>query len=248
MAYWLALLLTTLMGLSLGLLGGGGSTLAVPILVHVLGFGAHAAIALSLVLVGSTALLAAGFHHRSNPLPLRETLLFALFGIPFSILGGIAAQKIAGDILLVVFSLLLLVTGGLMFRPRPEPNATATRNWPLVVAAGAGVGLLTGFLGVGGGFMIVPALVLLLNMPIKRAVGASLLVIAINCAVAIVGHWPSLTLQPGVILPLIAAALGGTFLGTKLSKHFTPPNLRRAFAVFIFTVGVFMLARSLPAF
>ena len=236
------------MGLSLGLLGGGGSTLAVPILVHVLGLGAHAAIALSLVLVGSTALLAAGFHHRSNPLPLRETLQFALFGIPFSILGGIVSQKIPGTILLVTFGFLLLVTGGLMFRPRPKPKDTPARNWPLLVAAGAGVGLLTGFLGVGGGFMIVPAMVLLLHMPIKRAVGASLLIIAINTTVAIIGHWPSLKLQPGVILPLIAAALGGTFLGTKLSKHFTPPNLRRVFAVFIFAVGVFMLAQYLPAF
>jgi uncharacterized membrane protein YfcA len=244
MTYWLALALTALMGVSLGLLGGGGSTLAVPILVHVLGLGAHSAIALSLVLVGSTALLAAGFHHRTTPLPFRESFLLAACGAPFSILGGVASRQVNGALLLLAFGLLMLVMGVLMFRPSPEATESPRRHWPSIVAAGAAVGFLTGFLGVGGGFMIVPALVLLLHMPIKRAVGASLLVIALNCAVAIIGHWSSLEMNTGVILPLMAAALGGTFLGVELCKRFHPPYLHRAFAVFILVVGVFMIARS----
>lgn len=248
MTFWLALALTALMGVSLGLLGGGGSTLAVPILVHVLGFGAHSAIALSLVLVGSTALLAAGFHHRTNPLPFREIFLLAACGAPFSIVGGVVSRQINGALLLLAFGLLLLVMGVLMFRPRPEATESPRRHWPPIVAAGAAVGFLTGFLGVGGGFMVVPALVLLLHMPIKRAVGASLLVIALNSAVAIVGHWSSLEMNLGLILPLLAAALGGTFFGVELCQRFHPPYLRRAFAVFILVIGIFMLVRNLPAF
>ena len=261
MDFWLAVVLTAMMGLSLGLLGGGGSILTIPILTEVLGMDAHPAIALSLILVGSTALLAAGFHHRKAALPWRDALVFALFGSPFAYMGARLSQQVPGGVLLLIFSGLMLLVGGLMFLPRPETPQTAglardtNSAWkgPLaprtagLIAAGAGVGFLTGFLGMGGGFIIVPALVLVLRMPIKRAVGASLLVIAINSVVGVAGHWSSLDFHWELVAPLIAAALIGTFAGVDVSRHFTAPNLRRVFAVFILVVGTFMVVRNLPA-
>lgn len=247
MHLWLGIVLTALMGVSLGLLGGGGSTLAVPILVYVLGLEAHPAIALSLVLVGSTALLAAWFHHRTSPIPWRQAVLFAACGAPFSILGALASRRLPGALLLLLFGGLMLVAGGLMFRRRPEPPAAeAGSHSGLILLGGGSVGFLTGFLGMGGGFMIVPALVLLLKTPIKRAVGASLLIIAVNCAVALVGHWSALSMQWGLVLPLSASALLGTFAGVELCQRFSPYNLRRAFAVFILVVGLIMVVRNLP--
>jgi len=247
MLFWLGVLLTALMGVSLGLLGGGGSILAVPILVYVLGLDAHGAIALSLVLVGSTALLAAAFHHRTAPLAWRQALVFAACGAPFSLLGAFASRRFPGPLLLLLFGLLMVVVALLMFRRRHEAPAGRKHNFLLLAASGAGVGLLTGFLGVGGGFLIVPALVLLVEMPIKRAVGASLLIIAGNCAVALVGHWPALDMRWGLILPLAAAALLGTVAGVALCRRFSPAGLRRGFAVFVLLIGAAMVLRHLPA-
>lgn len=247
MQLWLGILLTTVMGLSLGLLGGGGSTLAVPILVYVLGLEAHPAIALSLVLVGSTALLAAWFHHRTTPIPWRQAALFAACGAPFSFLGALVSRRLPGPLLLLLFGALMLIAGGLMFRRRPEPPAPqGETRYGRIFLGGAGIGFLTGFLGMGGGFVIVPVLVLLLHIPIKRAVGASLLIIAANCAVGLVGHWPALTMQWGLVLPLSTSALLGTFVGVELCQRFSPYNLRRAFAVFILVVGLIMVVQNLP--
>ncbi len=244
----LGVLLTVLMGVSLGLLGGGGSILAVPILVYVIGLNAHHAIALSLVLVGGTAVLGAWFHQRTVPLAWHEALLFAVCGVPFSFLCGIASRRLPGAILLLLFGVLILTMGGLMFRPRPEPHEGKRGNPALLAAANAGVGFLTGFLGVGGGFLIVPALVLLLHMPTRRAIGTSLVVIAANCASALVGHWPSLQFHWKLILALGPAALAGSFVGVVLSRRFSPRNLRRVFAVFVVIIGIAIIVRNLPGF
>ena len=243
---WLGTLLIVLMGVSLGLLGGGGSILAVPILVYVIGLDAHHAIALSLLLVGGTAVLGAGFHHRNSPLAWREALLFAACGVPFSFLGGIVSRRFPGPILLLLFGLLMVTVGGLMLRPRPEPREGKRGSVALFALAGAGVGFLTGFLGVGGGFLIVPVFILLLHIPTRRAIGSSLVVIAINCASALVGHWPSLQLQWRLIVPLSVAALAGSLAGVELSRRFSPRSLRQVFGVFVVIIGLAIVLRNLP--
>ena len=247
MSYWLGVFLTALMGLSLGLLGGGGSILAVPILVYALGLGAHAAIALSLVLVGSTALLAALFHHRAVPLAWRHALLFAACGGPFSLLGALVSRRLPGTLLLLLFAMIMVVVAVLMLRHRPALPGQARSNLPLLAASGAGVGFLTGFLGVGGGFLIVPALVFLVAMPIKRAVGASLLIIVANCGVALVGHWPALDMRWDLVLPLTAVALLGTFFGVLLCQRVSSVRLRQVFAGFVLLIGLAMGLRNLLA-
>jgi len=241
--FWLGLILVALMGLALGLLGGGGSILAVPILEYVFGMEAHAAIAGSLVLVGGTALLSALLHHRSQPVDWRSALVLAAIGAPLSLLGGWLSRRVPGSVLMLLFGLLMLVMGAAMFRRRPDPPAHAQPRALALVLSAAAVGFLTGFLGIGGGFLIVPALVLFLRVPMKRAVGTSLLVIALNTGVALVMHRHELHLEAMSLGPMSAAALVGTFAGVEALRWLDARRLRKLFALFVILVGVWMVAR-----
>jgi hypothetical protein len=242
----IGILLMALMGLSLGLLGGGGSILAVPILVYILRQEAHTAIAVSLVLVGTTALLAALLHHRDANVNWRGALVFAAFGAPSSVLGSWLARGVRGEWLLLGFGVLMLVTGPLMFRTRRKPpERDLSGKWLPLAASGVGVGLLTGLLGVGGGFMIVPGLVLVLHLPMKVAVGTSLVVIAFNSAFALALRWNIVHMEWRLLVPLGLAAVVGTFAGVELSARFAGVNLRRAFGALVILVGAFMVVRNL---
>lgn len=248
MNFWLGIFLTALMGVSLGLLGGGGSILAVPILVYVLGVEAHAAIAISLVLVGLTAWAAALQHHRAGMVDWKGGSLFAVCGAPVSLLGAHFSNRLSGAWLMLLFGVLMLVAGVAMYRRHMAAAVEKTRkNFFVLAACGAGVGFLTGFLGVGGGFLIVPALVLFLGEPMKPAIGTSLLVIGANCAVALWGHRSALLMNWNVMLPLGGAALAGTFAGVAASRRFNAEQLRKAFAVFIVLLGTWMVVRNVEA-
>ncbi len=241
----MGILLTGLMGVALGLLGGGGSILAVPILVYVFQVDPHAAIALSLVIVGSTALGAALLHHRAGCVDWKGGVLFAACAAPLSLVGARAAMQVPGGTLLFCFGVLMLVAGsGMIFRRENGEAAQPERKPLALVLCGAGVGYLTGFLGVGGGFVIVPALVLFLGKEMKQAIGTSLFVIALNCAIALYGHRAALQMQWGVVLPSAGAALAGMAGGAALSRRIHGPALRRAFGVFVIVLGVFMAARN----
>jgi uncharacterized membrane protein YfcA len=244
---WLGISLMFLMGVSLGLLGGGGSILAVPILVYVLDVGPHFAIACSLVLVGSTALVGALIHQRNGQVAWRDGLLFAAIGAPLNLLGAALARNVRGPVLLLLFGLLMLGAGVAMLLPRREGAASGGRDWRAIVASAAGVGFLTGFLGVGGGFLIVPALVLFVGMPIKLAVGTSLFVISLNSAVGAFGHRHALTMDLRLLAVLVGVALAGALAGVVLSRRITPPQLRRVFGAFILVVGLLMAARNAAA-
>jgi uncharacterized membrane protein YfcA len=241
---WLAVLLIAAMGLVLGLLGGGGSILTVPILVYVLGVEAHAAISLSLILVGSTALVGAFLHQEAARVAWKQGLLFFCFGIPLNLLGAGLSRHVSGTVLLLLFGVLMGISGTAMLYKRREPNATDKRSiWPVVIA-GATVGFLAGFLGVGGGFMVVPSLVLFLHIPIKSATGTSLLVIAANSALALLGHRHSLHVDWSLMLQLMAPALLTTYLGVKLTEKLSARHLRWVFGVFVILLGVFMVASN----
>ncbi len=245
MNFWLGVFLTALMGVSLGLLGGGGSILAVPILVYVLGVEAHAAIAISLVLVGLTAWAAALQHHRAGHVDWKGGFLFAACGAPVSLLGAYFSNRMSGAWLMLLFGALMLVAGVAMYRRRmADAIEKRKRNLMVFAACGAGVGFLTGFLGVGGGFLIVPALVLFLGEPMKSAIGTSLFVIGANCVIALWGHRSALHMNWDVVLPLGGAALAGTFAGVAASRRFNAAQLRKAFAVFIILLGAWMVARN----
>lgn len=244
MHLWLAVLLIAAMGLVLGLLGGGGSILSVPILVYVLGIEAHAAISLSLIMVGSTALVGAFLHQEAAPVAWTDALLFVSFGAPLNFVGAALSRHVSGTILLLLFGVLMAISGTAMLFKRSAPNASHKRKiWPVVIA-GAAVGFLAGFLGVGGGFMVVPSLVLFLRIPIKSATGTSLLVIAANSALALIGHRHSLRVDWLLLLELVVPALLTTYLGVKLTEKLSPHQLRGIFSVFVILLGIVMVATN----
>jgi hypothetical protein len=245
----LALALSTLIGLSLGLLGGGGSILAVPVLVYVARIEVHAAIGMSLAVVGTTALVGGLVHARAGRVDPKAAALFGGAGMLAAPLGAQATHAVPGRVLMLLFAGLMIVVGGLMLGGRGAAEGRPARPHPVAVpAAGLGVGLLTGFLGVGGGFLIVPALTLLGGLPIHRAVGTSLLVIALNSAGGIAGHLRRGEMPVGLTAAFTAAAAIGALAGVRLAGSLDPARLRRAFALFVILVGLFLLARNaLPA-
>lgn len=246
MHLWLTIVLIALMGLVLGLLGGGGSILATPILVYVMGLEAHAAISFSLILVGGTALVGAFLHQEAAPVAWKDGLLFIAFGAPTNLLGAILSRHVTGTVLLLLFGVLMALSGTAMLFKRVGRKTTEKQSlWP-VVLVGAAVGFLAGFLGVGGGFMVVPSLVLFLNLPIKSATGTALLIIAGNSALALYGHRHSLNTNWTDLFELLPPALLTTYLGVKLTERLSAQQLRRIFGVFVILFGIIMVASNIP--
>jgi uncharacterized membrane protein YfcA len=239
-----AVALSLLIGLSLGLLGGGGSILAVPMLVYVARVEVHAAIGMSLAVVGATALVGGLAQARAGRVSLKAAVLLGAAGMAGAPLGASGTHLFPGRVLLVLFALLMIVVGGLMLRPRPAGSTGRPASTAALLAAGCGLGVLTGFLGVGGGFLIVPALTLLGGLPIHAAVGTSLLVIAANSASGLLGHLGGEGLPPGLTTALTAAAALGALAGVRLGSGLDPGRLRRAFALFVIAVGLALLARN----
>jgi len=242
----MAIVLSSVVGVSLGLLGGGGSILAVPLLVYVAGIEVHGAIAMSLAIVGATSLGGALVHARAGRVDLKAALVVGVAGMVAAPLGARASQAVRQEALLVTFAALMIVVGGLMLRGR-HPGSGGGPSPPrrlAIVGAGVGVGLLTGFLGVGGGFLIVPALTLLAGLPIHTAVGTSLLVIAMNAGAGLVGHLGQAGIPLGLTAAFTAASLLGASFGGRMAERFEPVRLRRTFAVFVILVGLALLAAN----
>lgn len=236
-------------GVSLGLTGGGGSIITVPLLVYVVGERVHDAIATSLVIVGAIAL--SSFFTRLRQADVAAGCVVGIAGLVGAVPGRLAAQFFSGRVLLLLFALIMLVAASAMFRSKRYVNPNARRNWLLVLIAGVALGFLTGFLGVGGGFLIVPVLVLLLGMQMPTAIPTSLLVIALNCAAALAG---ALILRDGpqhggdihwmVALLFIVGGVAGGALGAAIARRLDARMLKRVFAVFVFCVGLFVAASA----
>ncbi|NUM47400.1 MAG: sulfite exporter TauE/SafE family protein [Anaerolineales bacterium] len=236
-------------GLSLGLLGGGGSILTVPALVYVVGQSPQAAVTTSLAIVGANSMMGASFHSRRGTLNWRVALIFGGAGMLAAYLAAGLSRFFLPEALLVAFAMLMLLIGGLMFSGRMlglTGAASAPRGWPVILAAGAGVGLLTGVLGVGGGFLIVPALVILVGLPMQQAIGTSLLVIAANSLAALLGHLNGETLDMSLMAVFAVAGWVGTSVGAHLAQRIPADRLRRGFAVFVVILAIFLLADNLP--
>ena len=240
---WLGIFLIAVMGLVLGLLGGGGSILTLPILVYVIGIEVHLAIVLSLILVGGTALVAALLHQKHCQLAWKQGLLFVLFGAPLNFFGAQLSAHVAAAFLLVGFGVLMGIVGAAMLIKRSARKDFAGKRslWP-VIASGAAVGFLAGFFGIGGGFLIVPSLVLFLHMPMKTATGTSLFVITANSAVALFGHRHALDVGGLLLLELVPPALLATYFGVRLAQKLSAHQLREIFGAFVMLLGVLMAA------
>lgn len=237
--------LGTLVGLTLGLLGGGGSVLTVPLLVYALGLAPKVAIASSLAVVGMVSLVGAHQHARAGNVEVRTAVVFGLVAMVGAWLGARASVWLPGTVQLALFAVVMLVAAVFMLRGRPDVQGTTPRNRTVVATAALAVGALTGVVGVGGGFVIVPTLVLLLGVPMKRAVGTSLLVIAMNSTAGFVGYLSQVTIPWGLLAGFALFALAGIVIGSRLAQHLAAETLRKAFAVFLIMVAVFMLVQNL---
>jgi uncharacterized protein len=237
-----------LIGLILGLLGGGGSILTVPALVYLIGQTPQVAVTASLVIVGTNSAIGALFHRAQGNLNWRVALTFGGSGMLTAYLAAGLSRLFSPVLLLILFSVLMLVIGIVMLvRPAVanQLDHAAQRRWSVVIFTGAAVGMLTGFLGVGGGFLIVPALVMLVGLPMQQAVGTSLVIIAMNSAAGLLGHLGESTLDPTLLLIFIASGLLGTFCGTRLTQRFKSQALQRAFALFILMLATLLLIDNL---
>lgn len=249
-----------LIGLSLGALGGGGSILAVPVLVYVVGQTPKQATASSLVLVSMTSLVGIVPHWRAGRVRVGAGVAFGLAGIGGSLLGTRINRSLDPDVLLLGFSMLMLVAAAAMWRnaqrraraqagagePADPVRHTANRAATVakVLAAGTLVGLLTGLFGVGGGFVIVPALVLALGFAMPQAVGTSLLVIIINSMMALAARWGGGGIEWDVIAPFAIASLAGVLVGSRIAGRSDSTTLQRWFVGLMVAVAVYTAVRS----
>jgi uncharacterized membrane protein YfcA len=242
----LGLSLALVIGISLGLLGGGGSVLTVPIFHYILGYGVKSSIAMSLGVVGVTSAAGALGRLRSGELNGRAVLTFAPVAMLGTFLGARLALLVPSIAQLVLFAVTMLAAAVFMWRGRAADATAPERPHVLLVALiGGAVGILTGLVGVGGGFLIVPALVLLLGVPVKEAVGTSLGVIALNSASGFAGYWGKVDIDLRIMAAFTALAIVGVFVGTRLGRQVSPGSLRKGFAVLLVVVGTAILLKSL---
>lgn len=234
-------------GLSLGLLGGGGSLLTVPALVYLVGQTPQAAVTTSLAIVGANSMVGAMFHGSNARLNWRVALVFGGAGMLVSYLSANISRHMSAELLLVAFAILMLGIGTLLLvrRATKEQAEYVSRPMWLSFVSGSVVGLLTGILGVGGGFLVVPALVMLVGLPIQMAISTSLVIIAMNSIAGLFGHIGSGPMDWMVTLTFTSAGLVGTFSGMKLSRRLSSSKLQKAFAVFIIGLAIFLLADNL---
>lgn len=243
--------LSVVIGVSLGLLGGGGSILTVPILVYVAGQDPKAAIAMSLLVVGVTSAAGAVGHARAGRVAWRTGLLFGAAGMAGAYGGGRIAAFLPGTWLLVAFGVMMLVTAVAMLRGSSSGSSAATgpvtRPVPRILLDGVVVGVVTGLVGAGGGFLVVPALVLLGGMPMATAVGTSLVVIALKSGAGLLGYLASTTVDWSLAAGVTAAAVAGSAVGSRLTGRISEDRLRRLFGWFVLGMAVVVLGEQLPA-
>lgn len=248
-------------GIVLGLIGGGGSILTVPIMVYMLGINPVLATAYSLFVVGTTALVGAIRNIMRGMVDLRIAVIFA---VPAFIavyltrrylmptipdhLFSIGTYEVSKDLgIMVFFALIMLAASYSMIRGRKESTVTKDQklNVPLIIIEGLVVGLLTGIVGAGGGFLIIPALVLFANLPMKRAVATSLLIIAAKSLIGFLGDVQNLNLDWTFLISFTVCSVVGIFVGIYLNRFIEGERLKKGFGWFVLIMGIYIIAREL---
>lgn len=254
--------LGALIGLALGALGGGGAVLAVPALVYLLGQTPQEATSASLVIVGATSAISALNHTRSGHVRWRIGFTFAAAGIPASFAGTALNAAVDGPMILVAFSVVMAISAvSMLWRTRSAPRAlpadgaaaehpaasrrTRTIRALKIVGAGLTVGFLTGFLGVGGGFVIVPALVAVLGFTMPAAVGTSLVIISLSSGGSLLARVGSNHFDWTVIAPFMLAAVLGSFAGKAVADRLPARVLMRVFAVLLLAVATYVVIEAI---
>ncbi|MHA8102639.1 sulfite exporter TauE/SafE family protein [Aquirufa nivalisilvae] len=258
-----------LIGISLGLIGGGGSILTVPVLVYLFGINPILATAYSLFIVGASSLVGAFPKYKQGLVNLKTAIIF---GIP-SIISVYATRKLIvpliptdifqiGDLMItksilmmVLFAILMVAASISMIRGNCENCGkegsedqeikVQTFNYPVILLEGSVVGLLTGLVGAGGGFLIIPALVVLSKLPMKQAVGTSLLIIAMKSLIGFTGDLGHQIIDWPLLLTITGLAIAGIFIGDKFSKNVDNDKLKRGFGWFVLIMGIYILIQQL---
>ncbi|MBY0537660.1 MAG: sulfite exporter TauE/SafE family protein [Chitinophagaceae bacterium] len=256
-------LASLIIGVSLGLIGGGGSILTVPVLVYLFGVNPVIATAYSLFIVGATSLVGALPKYKSGEVNLKTALIFGVpsiaavfatraFIVPaipqeMGHIAGIAITK--GLLMMLLFAILMVFASVSMIRSKKKQeeaeSTVQTFNYPLILLEGLVVGTLTGLVGAGGGFLIIPALVLLSKLPMKQAVGTSLLIIAAKSLIGFTGDLGKQTMDWTLLLSVTALAVLGIFIGNAMSKKVSADGLKKGFGWFVLVMGIYIIIKEL---
>jgi uncharacterized membrane protein YfcA len=252
-----------LIGLSLGLIGGGGSILTVPVLVYLFGVNPVLATAYSLFIVGSTSLVGVLPKYKAGEVNLKTAIIFGIpsiaavyatraFIVPaipkeiFSIGGFVVTKSL---LMMLLFAILMVFASVSMIRSKKSTNTSTTTeqkfNYPMILLEGTIVGILTGLVGAGGGFLIIPALVLFSKLPMKQAVGTSLLIIAAKSLIGFTGDLGKQTMDWNLLLSVTALAIVGIFIGNILSKKVSADGLKKGFGWFVLVMGIYIIIKEL---
>ncbi|MBL7730620.1 MAG: sulfite exporter TauE/SafE family protein [Chitinophagaceae bacterium] len=250
-------------GVSLGLIGGGGSILTVPVLVYLFGVNPVLATAYSLFIVGATSLVGTFPKYKSGEVNLKTAIIFgipsiaAVFATRAFIVPAIPKEVFTVDgfvvtkplLMMMLFAVLMVFASVSMIRDKRKNDATATGpqqfNYPLILMEGAVVGVLTGLVGAGGGFLIIPALVLFSKLPMKQAVGTSLLIIAAKSLIGFTGDLGKQTMDWPLLLSVTGLAIVGIFIGNLLSKKVSADKLKKGFGWFVLLMGIYIIIKEL---
>lgn len=243
-----AAVLALFIGVSLGLLGGGGSILTLPVLVYVVGVEPKSAIATSLLVVGFTSATALLAHARAARVRWRVGAFFGGAGMVGAYGGGLVGRLIPANALLVGFALVMLTAALAMMRRRPEPvEGVPLTHVPAAKVLGIGllVGVVAGLLGAGGGFLIVPALVVLTGLGMAEAVGTSLMVITLQSFAGFLGNAGHVTIDWKIAASVTCAAIVGSLVGARVGSRLPAAALRRGFAWFVLVIGTLVLVKQI---
>ncbi|TDN93400.1 hypothetical protein DET49_104131 [Salegentibacter sp. 24] len=254
-----------LIGVVLGLIGGGGSILTVPILVYVLAINPVVATAYSLFIVGATSLVGAFKNMQEKLVDFKTAIVFSIpafvsvyltrkFVVPaipdhiFTLFGFEVTKDIG---IMLFFAIVMIVASISMIRENKTKNtdsdidAQPEFNYPLIIIEGIVVGLLTGIVGAGGGFLIIPALVLLAKLPMKKAVATSLLIIAVKSLIGFIGDIQNLNIEWPFLLIFTGISVVGIFLGIYLNRFIEGKKLKRAFGWFVLIMGIYIIGKEI---
>ncbi|WP_432411306.1 sulfite exporter TauE/SafE family protein [Rasiella sp. SM2506] len=251
-----------LIGLVLGLIGGGGSILTVPILVYALALNPVLATAYSLFVVGTTSLVGALKNMKKGMVDFKTAIIFAIpafiavyltraYLIPaipnelFEVNGFLVTKNLA---IMLFFAIIMLLASVSMIRNKRKEtaeNTPITYNYPLIIIEGLVVGTITGIVGAGGGFLIIPALVLLAKLPMKKAVATSLFIIAIKSLIGFLGDVQNLEIDWPFLLTFTAISVVGIFIGIWLNKFIDGKKLKKAFGWFVLVMGIYIIYKEL---
>jgi uncharacterized membrane protein YfcA len=258
---------SAIIGVSLGLIGGGGSILTVPVLVYLMGVEPVVATAYSLFIVGSTALVGAVPKWQNGVVNLKTAFIFGVPAIAavyatrawlvplipqevFTVGGFVVTKSV---LLMLLFAVLMVAASISMIRSKNGDTNESTSisndglhfNYPLILTEGVVVGILTGLVGAGGGFLIIPALVLLAKLPMKEAVGTSLLIIGMKSLLGFTGDLGHYTMDWVLLLTVTGLAIGGIFVGNAMSKRVSAQKLKVGFGWFVLLMGIYIIVKEI---